>query len=56
MAVMAIACSTGKYRKKTGVSNVPNPNPEKKVRIAAEKAMIGSRMISTNKQCFVTVV
>ena len=35
--VNAIAISTGKKISITGVNIVPKPNPEKKVRIAAEK-------------------
>lgn len=38
--VNAIARSTGKKIIKTGVNNVPNPNPEKKVRIAIKNAAI----------------
>ena len=36
--VSAIANSIGKNNAKTGIKIVPNPNPEKKVRIAVKKA------------------
>ena len=35
-----MAISTGKKSIKTGVNKVPNPNPEKKVRIAVKNATI----------------
>jgi hypothetical protein len=43
-AVDAIAISIGKKMANTGVSNVPNPNPEKKVSNDAAKAMMQGRM------------
>jgi hypothetical protein len=44
--VSAIANSTGKKTINTGVRIVPNPNPEKKVRMAAKKATNGMIMNS----------
>ena len=41
-----MASSTGKNSIKTGVKIVPSPNPEKKVRIATEKAVIQIMSIS----------
>ena len=38
MAVTAIATSTGKNKATTGMSKVPKPNPEKKVKQDARKA------------------
>ena len=38
--------SIGKNRAKTGVSIVPNPNPEKKVRMATRNAAIVMMTIS----------
>ena len=38
--VRPTATSIGKKKTKTGVSKVPKPNPEKNVRIDAEKATI----------------
>jgi hypothetical protein len=35
-----IAISTGKNNMKTGVNNVPNPKPEKKVRIAVKRLLL----------------
>ena len=52
--VNAIARSTGKKIIKTGVRIVPNPNPEKKVRIATRNATADMTTISivyfSNKQ------
>ena len=39
MPVSPIASSTGKKSINTGVRIVPSPNPEKKVRMAAKKAV-----------------
>jgi hypothetical protein len=44
--VIPMANSTEKKDIKTGVSNVPNPKPEKKVRTEAAKATAGIRIIS----------
>ena len=41
-----MAISTGKKNTKTGVSIVPSPNPEKKVRMAVRKAAIEIIIIS----------
>tara|TARA_B110000014_G_C19995628_1_gene515840 strand:- start:823 stop:951 length:129 start_codon:yes stop_codon:yes gene_type:complete len=41
-----MAISTGKKIAKTGIKIVPRPNPEKKVRIEAIKAMKLMRTIS----------
>jgi hypothetical protein len=38
MAVMAMAISTGKKIATTGMSRVPRPNPEKRVRVEAVRA------------------
>ncbi len=45
-----IAISTGKNNMKTGVNKVPNPKPEKKVRIAVKKATIEIITISKIKK------
>ena len=41
-----MAISTGKKSIKTGVNKVPNPKPEKKVRIAVKKATMDMITIS----------
>jgi hypothetical protein len=43
-----MAISIGKKSIKTGVNKVPNPNPEKKVKMAVKKATIDMIMISIN--------
>ncbi len=48
MPVSPIAISIGKKKTKTGVNSVPNPNPEKKVRIDAKNATMDMRRISKN--------
>ena len=47
--VKAMANSTGKNNIKTGVNKVPNPKPEKKVRMAVKNATIDMIMISKIK-------
>jgi hypothetical protein len=44
-----MAISIGKNIIKTGVNKVPNPKPEKKVRMAVKKATIDMIMISKIK-------
>ena len=44
-----MAISIGKNNIKTGVNKVPNPKPEKKVRMAVKKATIDMIMISKIK-------
>jgi hypothetical protein len=44
-----MARSTGKKTIKTGVKIVPNPNPEKKVRMAVRKAVREMRKMSMAK-------
>jgi hypothetical protein len=41
-----IAISTGKKSIKTGVNRVPNPNPEKKVKMAVKNTVIDMIIIS----------
>ena len=45
-----MAISIGKKSIKTGVNKVPNPNPEKKVKMAVKKATIDMIMISKIKK------
>jgi hypothetical protein len=44
-----MAISIGKNNMKTGVNKVPNPNPEKKVKMAVKNATIDMIMISILK-------
>lgn len=48
-----IAISTGKNNIKTGVNKVPNPKPEKKVRMAVKKATIDMIRISIYLKYFI---
>ena len=48
--VSAIAISMGKNIANTGAKIVPNPNPEKKVRMDVAKAAIAMIIISINNQ------
>ena len=51
-AVAAMATSVGKKSKNAGSNNVPNPNPEKKLRKAPANATTMTRRNSTGANVF----
>jgi hypothetical protein len=44
-AVIAMASSRGKKQANTGIKIVPSPNPEKRVRTAARRAVMQMRRV-----------